>query len=616
MRRTPRRPRPLRSRVVRSLAVGVVLAMVVGTIGAALLLREVTSEWGALTIRLVILWSLLSGSLLWFAGRTVSRDVAPLAMLTEAARKVSEDDEGPSAVEPTGAAEVAELAEAFNSMTRSLQDRRDALTHRVLELTTLYEMSRSLGSTLDTDVLVRTVLETAVRVFDVERGYVALLDGQGVLELRAERGPEIRSDERTLRGSMADWVVRHGRPLVFNPAPAAETQIEPVTGSIAALCVPLSSAQGTVGALTVGTADVLMRFSTEDVRLLATIANQASIALGNIELFSSLQEAYLATVRSLAAAVDAKDRFTRGHSDRVAAYAQLVGEEMELSADQKTALEMAAYLHDIGKIGVRGEILLKPGALDDEERGQMRHHPLIGANILKPVTFPWPIVPIIRHHHEAWDGTGYPAGLAGHDIPLPARILTVSDSYEAMTSDRPYRRGMTPDEAIGELKRCSGTQFDPLVVDAFLRALEAHGPVRRYAVHPAEIGPDEARAVFIGVFEGMVDGFARLGGPRLASNLEVELEAAFRDRGEPFSLREGRLEVAWEAVPPAEELQLMRAVLKRLARSMERFTGPGLTEGFYLEAVASLPDHLRLRAVSLALLTPRDRPRRWPAASA
>ncbi len=140
-----------------------------------------------------------------------------------------------------------------------------------------------------------------------------------------------------------------------------------------------------------------------------------------MELFASLREAYLGTVRSLAAAIDAKDAYTRGHSERVAEYGTLVAQRMGLSEEECLALELAAYLHDIGKIGIPEAILRKPGRLDDDEFVVMKSHPIVGATILTPVEFPWPIMPAVRHHHEHFDGRGYPAGLKGTEIPLLAR---------------------------------------------------------------------------------------------------------------------------------------------------------------------------------------------------
>jgi putative nucleotidyltransferase with HDIG domain len=319
-------------------------------------------------------------------------------------------------------------------------------------------------------------------------------------------------------------------------------------------------------------------------------------------LFSSLQEAYLATVRSLAAAVDAKDTYTRGHSDKVATYSIMIADRLGMSHDQKTALEMAAYLHDIGKIGVPEEILLKPGQLDDDEMSQMRHHPLIGANILKPVAFPWAITPIVRHHHERWDGDGYPAGLKGEEIPVLARILCVADSYEAITADRPYRAGRTATEAIEELHRCSGSQFDPRVVSimqSIVEELEKTGTgVLGEAVD--EVSAEEARAIFAALVDGVLASFRRLGGPRLASNVENEADTFFHSEDMPFRVTRSHLIFAED--PPLEvagELVQMRLALRRIDQIIGRVSGDTLVDHFYDDAFDGLSARMRHLAVEL-----------------
>jgi putative nucleotidyltransferase with HDIG domain len=357
----------------------------------------------------------------------------------------------------------------------------------------------------------------------------------------------------------------------------------------------------------VGTHDREHRFSADDVRLLSTIANHVTIAVGNIELFSSLQDAYLATVRSLAAAVDAKDPYTRGHSDRVADYARAIAERLGLAGEQCTALEMAAYLHDIGKIGISEEILRKPGALGDEEMAVMRHHPLIGASILRPVAFPWPIAPVVRHHHERYDGTGYPAGLAGEEIPMLARILTVADAYEAMTSDRPYRAGRTASEAVGELKRCASLQFDPRAVEALIDEIAARSDAASERTLASaglsdEVEPEEVRAIFVAIADGMMLSYRRLGGPRLASNLETEMNEWLADQSLPFSLEGGHMTGDWSRGGGAPvQLETMRRVVAHLATQMGATAGASLVDHFHEEAVEGLSERMRVLAETLGL---------------
>ena len=172
---------------------------------------------------------------------------------------------------------------------------------------------------------------------------------------------------------------------------------------------------------------------------------------------------------SLSSAIDAKSPWTAGHSERVTKYALQIGKEMGLSEKELKDLELAGLLHDVGKIGTYESILDKPGKLTDEERAIMRQHPAKGAEILAPIKQWKDIIPGVKYHHEFYDGTGYPEGLKGEAIPLHARILTVADTVDAMGADRPYREGRAMDVIIAELKRCSGTQFDPKVAEAFLK---------------------------------------------------------------------------------------------------------------------------------------------------
>jgi putative nucleotidyltransferase with HDIG domain len=353
----------------------------------------------------------------------------------------------------------------------------------------------------------------------------------------------------------------------------------------------------------VGSRNPDARFTGDDVRLLSTIANHLTVAIGNTELYASLQDAYLATVRSLAAAVDAKEPHMRGHSERVAVFSRAIAEHMGLSHEQRTALEMAAYLHDIGKIGISGQILRKAGPLSEEEISTMRHHPLIGANILRPVAFPWSIGPVVRHHHERYDGGGYPAGLRGEEIPILARVLCVADAYEAMIADRPYRKCMTSEGAVAELQECAGTQFDPRVVDSLIEVLRetdsaSRGPERA----GMEVDRYEARAVFVSIADGMLSAFRRLGGPRLTANLETSMAQWLAGHEPAFSLSAGHVSAQWDRIRDAgEEVDAMRSTIGQLGDLMATVTGHSLVEHFYSEAVESLTDRLRASAADLEL---------------
>lgn len=190
-----------------------------------------------------------------------------------------------------------------------------------------------------------------------------------------------------------------------------------------------------------------------------------------------LKTAYIQTIRALAEAIDAKDAYTRGHSERVAVYAARIARKMKLETPLIERVYFAGLLHDVGKIGIPDAIIAKPDRLNDEEYQEIKRHPEIGAKILEPVEFLRQIVPCVRHHHEWFDGSdrGYPERLISHAIPLPSRIILVADTTEAMTSDRPYRKGLPLNRVTSELQKFSGSQFDPVVVHAFLELLDEEG---------------------------------------------------------------------------------------------------------------------------------------------
>jgi HD-GYP domain-containing protein (c-di-GMP phosphodiesterase class II) len=186
-----------------------------------------------------------------------------------------------------------------------------------------------------------------------------------------------------------------------------------------------------------------------------------------------LTDSYEATLHALTRALDTRDEETEEHSQRVKRYTQLIVQRLRLPMDEQETIICGALLHDIGKIGVPDAILLKTAPLTDNERAQVRNHPEIGYTMIAHIPFLAQAAQVVLHHHEAYDGSGYPYGLSGEHIPLGARIFAVADTYDAMTSDRPYRRALPHSVACAELARCRGTQFDPLVVDTFLSIAEA-----------------------------------------------------------------------------------------------------------------------------------------------
>lgn len=237
------------------------------------------------------------------------------------------------------------------------------------------------------------------------------------------------------------------------------------------LTVPLQAGGNVVGVITAVRA--ASTFAPVDRDILRVIAAQGAIAIENIRLFRRLRRSYWNTVYALAATVDLRDHPTRGHSDRLAQYAVAIGTRMGLAAERLEDLKIAALLHDIGKIGIGDGVLLKPGDLTAEEYDWMKTHTLMGAKILAMADFPPRVVEAVLFHHERYDGSGYPLGLRGDQIPMEARILAGADALESMTSTRSYRAAMPLAQAVTELLRGRGTQFDVQVIDALMTCLHA-----------------------------------------------------------------------------------------------------------------------------------------------
>ncbi len=220
------------------------------------------------------------------------------------------------------------------------------------------------------------------------------------------------------------------------------------------------------------------RFTSLEMQFCRLLADQAGIVLSVSQLAERLEEQHVATVAALAAALEAKDAYTGGHAQAIAEFAVAVGDELGLSGRELKATRMGALLHDVGKIGIPESILNKPGPLTDDEFTVMKRHTLIGADIIAGIPGMAEVVGLVRSSHERWDGRGYPDGLAGTEVPRGSYVIAVCDAYHAMTEDRVYRKAMSPELALTELRRCSGSQFMPAAVEA-LEAVVARGLRRR-----------------------------------------------------------------------------------------------------------------------------------------
>jgi len=246
-----------------------------------------------------------------------------------------------------------------------------------------------------------------------------------------------------------------------------------------------------IGVLCVNRTERTDHFTQENLNVVTSFAGQLAVTIENARLYGDLESTFLGTIAALAAAVDAKDPHTFGHSNAVTAHSVATAERLGLAEPEIQTIRVAAMLHDVGKIGIDGGILHKPRGLNEQERKTINGHPTIGANILASLDFLQEAVPMILFHHERFGGGGYPSGLAGSTIPLGARIVAVADAFNAMVSDRPYREALPLEAAAQELKDNAGTQFDPEVVEAFLQVLAAQEPILDSG-HPA--GPIDTGA--------------------------------------------------------------------------------------------------------------------------
>jgi len=340
----------------------------------------------------------------------------------------------------------------------------------------LFEVTKAMTSTRQLDELYGLVLDTAIKEVHAERGSLMHLD-ERTRELRivAARGlaKEVMEKTRQKIGEgIAGLVAELKEPLILTNGDVKDERIARLLRhamNLSAICFPLLAEGRVVGVLNLSRSAAIRSFSESDKELLSILAGQAASAIVSAQLNENLHRSYVNTIGVLAKAIMARDPYTRDHSDNVSLYAVRLAEELGLSHDEIEAVRFAAILHDIGKIGIPENILLKPGKLTDEEFAKMKEHPVIGANILADAEFPWDIVPIVYHHQERYDGTGYPDGLAGEDIPIGARIIAVCDTYQALTSDRAYRRALPEEKAVEILKEVSGTQLDGKIVDLFLQ---------------------------------------------------------------------------------------------------------------------------------------------------
>ncbi|MEW5720645.1 MAG: HD domain-containing phosphohydrolase, partial [Chloroflexota bacterium] len=353
----------------------------------------------------------------------------------------------------------------------------NTMKQRTRHLEHLLEINRNLTTSLNLDDVLRSVMTTAVELLRCEAGSLLLTDDQtDELVFRVVVGPASKKllGTRLPPGvGIVGSVAKEGTPLIVNDAksdPRHYRGIDHQTSlqTVSLLCVPLITKGRVIGVLEVMNKIDRTPFHNDDLDALASLAIQSAIALENAKLYSDLKQAFTDTVRVIANAVEARDPYTAGHTSRVTEIALEMAHELKWSRERIENLEIGALLHDIGKIGIADMILRKPQSLTTNEYSLMQQHPVVGAQMLKGVAALRPVLPYILFHQERYDGKGYPFGFAGEEIPIEGRLLAVADTFDAMTSNRPYRHALSTEEALEEIVNNRGTQFDPEMVDALL----------------------------------------------------------------------------------------------------------------------------------------------------
>ncbi len=376
--------------------------------------------------------------------------------------------------------EIEEANYKIADLAGELESKNTTLQQAVSRLSALYDLGLAVNATMELERLFDLLIKKTAQTLEASTGYILLLDKDiNYLKIGGAVGlpAPLPADTRILlqEGGISNWVINNCQPLLVRDINGSrqfhrDSPLGFTRETI--ICAPLMVKNKPIGTITMANRSDGSSFYQEDLELLSTIAAQASIAINNAQLYQEQQESYLNTVQALVSAIEASDAYTRGHSERVTRYSVKLAAHMGLPQERIKILEQAAVLHDIGKIGIDLALLHKTGKLSSSDISTLQQHPQIGVRILEPIRFLHNVREIIEHHHERFDGKGYPHGLSGGALSLEARILAVADTFDAMTSNRPYRKALSQEVAQQEIRDHSGTQFDPDVAAAFLAILE------------------------------------------------------------------------------------------------------------------------------------------------
>lgn len=393
-----------------------------------------------------------------------------------------------------GAAEGAGLIKDISAIMQSLVGLEQSVIGQVKsgqnQLGALMGIGRTINSSLGLERVLEEVMDSLIELMRAERGFLMLRESNGELKERiARRINHSNLDKESVKVSrtIVDKVVATGEAILTTNAqqdPRFENQMSVAAYQLRSiLCAPLKIKDRLIGVIYVDNRAHAGIFQERELGLITAFADQAAVAIDNARLFENLEKtnlkleaanielkiAYEATLLGWVHALDMRDKETEGHTQRVTTLTERLAQLMGVGDDELVHIRRGALLHDIGKMAIPDSILLKPGPLTDDERELIQQHPVYAYKMLNNIEFLRPAIDIPHYHHEKWDGTGYPEGLSGENIPFPARVFPVIDVWDALTSDRPYRKGLPPDEVRERIKAGAGKHFDPNVVDAFMQ---------------------------------------------------------------------------------------------------------------------------------------------------
>ncbi len=352
---------------------------------------------------------------------------------------------------------------------------------KVEELEMLFSASKVMSSILDVNILLRQVLETCIHIVFSKAGMIMLFNPDSMqFEIKTCHGPiDMRCAYEFRIDSDSELCEKLSKELNAMLITNIDENIDlaDLTNYLKfrvkeIICVPLHTKQKVTGMMLVISDVSQNNFVSSDLSILSALSTQAAVVIENAKLYESMKDQFLSTIRVATNALEFKDAYTSGHSERVTEFAVLLSKELNLAHEEIENIRQAAILHDIGKIGISETILTKKGRLTDEEFATIKLHPSIGDSIVEPMALNPVVRAGIRNHHERWDGRGYPDGLAGEKIPFSARIIALADAFDAMTSNRPYRDAMAMEKVYSEFIKCAGGQFDPNLAEVFVNMLK------------------------------------------------------------------------------------------------------------------------------------------------